>query len=296
MFVTQIKSLPFVLIFCTALVSARIPESELDPDYPAQRTPIIQSSTIKPTLTTTAQYLAVTNADMFGGQQIQILLPPAVTATAQFAELDTYKATIQQSLPFLLKQLGVTDDQMSALVADGAAFLSQALLSALNNGTLADPSALLVSRGLEERCWPSFLCHWAENIKCSVFAAGALPGYLLALGAFRVLNPSNGGSTTYSEEFYLRPQYGPLSQNVHLYQAANYPPGWNSIATTFGHNIYFRDGYHSPNPNQAGFQASVRLLLHEMKHISQESQTDFDPLTWGLRYMFEFCKVSQISL
>jgi len=259
------------------------------------------------TSTTSAVYYSITDASVFGSKTIQINLPPAITDAAQLegssSPLDVYQGYIQQSLPFLLQQLNLTDAQVEFNVGDSVGFLTQGLYSALNISNFTDAGSLL----LNQRCWPTGLCsiiqNWSDNLVCGFFAAGALPGYLLAEQAFRLLNVAeNYLPSSYSEEFYFRPVYSDLSrsQRIQFHRDANFPPGINAIASTFGQNIYIKPGYsqaiwapHSlSNLSQAAFQASTRRLLHEMMHIKQESETSFTPAVFGYRYLFEHCKVS----
>lgn len=251
------------------------------------------------------QYLPVTDPDFFGGQNIQILIPPSAGNTANSIAAqnpaDAYKSSLTQSLPFLLRQLGVKESDISGMVAEGIPMITQAVFAAFNGSSFNDTS--LITRDLEGRgCWPGFLCQFAQNLRCGIFAAAALPGYLLTEQAFRLFNLAIGDITSYPEEFYLRPTYGDLSRSagISLYRNAHYPPGYVGSAITLGRRIYIRPGYNTAswslnNPsgaNQAAFQSSVRLLLHEMKHIKQESETSFLPGVFGLRYLFEYCKVS----
>lgn len=301
MLFSQTFALPLLLNIWTAEAAPRLIESEL----PVTSDPTIVPVISPPTPTSTAQYFAITDADVFGGQTIQVMLPAAVTNTAQLGggsfPGDVYKQYVQQSLPFLLQQLNLSDAQVRANVGDPVAFLTGGLLSAISNGNFSDSGGLLNSRDLEER---SLIGDWLIGFKCGFFAAGTLPGYLLAEQAFRLINLAQApGPSSYSEEFYFRPQYGDLSrsQSIGFHRDANFPPGFNAIAATFGRNIYIRPGYNQAiwaphslsNPYQAAFQASIRLLLHEMKHIKQESETSFIPAIFGYRYLFEYCKVSK---
>lgn len=150
-----------------------------------------------------------------------------------------------------------------------------------------------------------------EDIGCGVFASIAVDGYLAASPAFDELNSgSNKDVMTYAEKYYTAHLYGDLIKDVRINLDTVFPTltifghqvwEWDSAGVTFGKTIYLKSGYSTPSgqqaqlnhvdPRSASFEYSTKLVIHEMKHVQQESDYGFDPVAFGWQYMYGYCKV-----
>ncbi|KAG8527828.1 uncharacterized protein KY384_006744 [Bacidia gigantensis] len=233
------------------------------------------------------------------------LLLPNATATAQVkpyaeANLDA----LQQSLPYLLKQLSINEATIPDLVSQGVPLISQVVTASIADHFAPAPGTPipLVRRNLFDD-----IGNWIQGVVndigdavkqpavdagCGLFAASALPGYLAAVAAFSVLNAgSTPKSTTPDQDFYIQPLHGAVSHpdGIVVYYNANFPPGFeNADGVTMGQAIYTRNGP-DIEYTDVNFAATTRLLLHEFTHVKQYQALGYDFNAFGLRYLFDYC-------
>jgi hypothetical protein len=240
---------------------------------------------------------------------VSIILPPPVgTNSPDFTDLSSQ--AFNKSLPFLLEQLGVDAADIPDLVAEAIPLFNDIVIGSISGGnsSSADPSANLRRRGLFSKIgkWVKKVVNKAVNVVedvasdagCSVFAAGALPGYLVSADLFKVQNVFKIPSPTSSDQdFYIFPLHGPISHNdgIVVYYQANFPPGFGSAdGVTMGRNIYLR-GAKASVSTDAAFKSTTKILLHEFTHSKQYQSFGYNLNAFGLKYLFEYCKVIPLS-
>jgi hypothetical protein len=151
--------------------------------------------------------------------------------------------------------------------------------------------------------WWDDLWDWveeaAEDAACSVFATGALAGYLVAYAAFH--SGCNSATVKLSNEqrYFQRAVFsGPLLDTVNVKYSACFPIGFGSAAaTTMGKEIYVRAGKANTDANaittmsvSGSFKSQTELLLHELGHSLQYSNRGWSIASFGWDYMFQYCK------
>lgn len=291
------------------------PSGTPPPEIPKSRVFIAEDTLIKPNGTNKA----LENVKpVLPDQNVTIILPPPVDANNPGKFEDLHKQSLEEALPFLLNQYAIPHDKVKALTDDGVAVLSDALLALLSgNSNSSDPDAQLQARflGLEK------VFHWvektvdkvgdalgdaasavknavveaAEDVGCGIFASSTLPGYLLYADLFHVQNAlSTSYPTSQDQDFYIYPLHGPISHNdnIRVYYRANFPPGFgNAAAVTMGKVIYTRESVSARTYGDARFNAATKLLLHEFTHSKQYQALGYNLRLFGLKYLFEYCKV-----
>lgn len=251
-------------------------------------------------------------------KNVTIILPPPVDANNPGKFEDLHKQSLEEALPFLLGQYAIPHDKVKALTDNGVPVLNDALLALLSgDSNSTDPEARLQARifGLEK------VVHWvekavdevgdalgdaakavknavveaAQDVGCGIFASSTLPGYLLYADLFSVQNAFSASyPTSQDQDFYIYPLHGPISHNdnIRVYYRANFPPGFgNAAAVTIGRVIYTRESVSSRTYGDARFNAATKLLLHEFTHSKQYQALGYNLQLFGLKYLFEYCKV-----
>ncbi|KAG8819907.1 hypothetical protein FRC17_010301 [Serendipita sp. 399] len=239
---------------------------------------------------------------------ISIILPAVSENTTESLDVLQTRA-LNESLPFLLQQLGVKSESIPKLVAEGIPLFKTVINDAIALHNSTDGQVSLVRRGLF-----SSIVHFVQNVVdaivdavdevvdevvnlftngvCQVFAAGALPGYQVSYILFNALNvPVPWRSTTADQNFYIHPLHGPIYRDsIRIYYNANFAPGFGSATgVTMGRAIYLRAGP-STDVSQSLFPSQTRLLLHEFTHTKQYRSVAYIPSAFGLRYLFNYCK------
>jgi len=137
-----------------------------------------------------------------------------------------------------------------------------------------------------------------EDVGCGGFAAGALPGYLVAYGLFHARN-SNYQQLSTHQKFLQRSVFSPdILNKVNIHYSSKFPPGFGSAAaTTMGSEIYIRAAKANldfvPTWNLTltpAFVQQVQLLNHEMGHSKQYAARGWSISSFGYKYLFEYCK------
>lgn len=291
------------------------PSGTPPPEIPKSRVFIAEDTLIKPNGTDKA---LENSKPVLPDQNVTIILPPPVDVNSPGKFEDLHKQSLEEALPFLLDQYAIPHDKVKALADDGVPVLNDALLALLSgNSNGSDPDARLQARifGLEK------VVHWvekavdevgdalgdaakavknavvdaAQDVGCGIFASSTLPGYLLYADLFTVQNARlTSYPTSQDQDFYIFPLHGPISHNdnIRVYYKANFPPGFgNAAAVTMGRVIYTRESVSSRTSGDARFNAATKLLLHEFTHSKQYQALGYNLRLFGLKYLFEFCKV-----
>ena len=254
----------------------------------------------------------VTDPEATGGRTIAIPLPPKVSSSsdqlsAQMLSTealsderqqlaDSHREFLKTSLPALLSQFGVPDDQINAKVNEGIPLLMD-FYNDMTRGdqdptTQADQApttqggqdlatrSMLVERGL---------LSLFGDIGCSIAAAAVgVPLILSARTAFAILNIGRGTSVTDDQNFYINPVHGDIATSapVKIYYAAHRPPFFYAYATTFNKDVYVQPkSDHDPT-----FENVVRLLLHEIEHVQQYRDFGYSVTLFAYKYAFQICK------
>ena len=220
---------------------------------------------------------------------------------------------LKSNLPNTLQQLQVDPAQIPALAEEGLPLLLEAITAVQNGSSLSDDPGSETARA--RRGLFSKIGKWIKKVvsaivkavqeaikdlECSAFAALTLPGFMVSDAAFTILNIGGTGvPTTKDQDYFIDPLHGSVSHDdgVSIYYNARFAPGFGSAAaTTFGRRIYMRADNSAtiaspPLVQQSGFQQRTKTLLHEFTHVKQYKALFYDESSFGLRYLFAYCKV-----
>jgi hypothetical protein len=235
-------------------------------------------------------------------QNVSIVVPPPLDPYGNNTHV--YSQSVSDSLPHLLAQLGVDEKEIPALVAEAIPLMKEAVISSLNGSALNSTTSDLHRRNLfgDIGNWIKKVVttgvHIVETATvdtgCSIFAAGAVPGYLVSADLFRIENIfKSTHPTSLDQDFYIFPLHGPVSHNDHIvvYYSATFPPGFGSAdGVTMGRTIYLRAAMAATSTDR-GFQVETKTLLHEFTHVKQYQALGYNLPAFGLKYLFEYCKV-----
>jgi hypothetical protein len=235
-----------------------------------------------------------------------VVLPPPIPDNNTESFETIHARTLNVSLPYLLEQIGVHPKEIPALVSKGIPLFEAAIKASL----CSDPAGHNVRRGIfgdivhfvehAVSTVVSTVVHGVEEVvvdtTCSVFAAGALPGYLTVAALLRVENIAQiPRATTPDQDFFIFPLHGPISHNdgISVFYSAKLPPGFgDTLGVTIGRNIYVRAGLGTIDSSNAGFPSATSILLHEFTHSKQYQALGYSLPAFGSQYLFNFCKVS----
>jgi hypothetical protein len=247
-----------------------------------------------------------TSTSVLSEGDLTVLLPPADNSNSEdFSDLNAY--TLNQSLPYLLQELGVDSNDIPSLVSEAIPLFLEAILDALtgddSEGSAAVSRFMKRSISSDLGSWISEVISKATNlvqttatdVGCGIFAAAAVPVFDAGAALFAVYNAANTGvPTSQDQDFYIFPLYGSISHDdsIVVYYNANFIPGFaNALGVTMGRNIYIRNTASSASATDPGFQATMALLLHEFTHITQYQVLGYNLDAFGARYMWEYCQV-----
>ncbi|KAK0507293.1 hypothetical protein JMJ35_010331 [Cladonia borealis] len=265
---------------------------------------VLTNSTLAPSNVTSATLPLVNSTSTASGSSISVILPPPIKNGSKLLA-DAQEDALHQSLPYLLKQLGVDSAAIPELVSEGVPLLRDAILASIadQGGHPQDPAVLLARRGLFNSIgkWVKKVVKQGINLVkgpaidagCGVFAASTLGGYLLSADAFAVQNIlKKPKATTPDQDFYIYPLHGSISHDdgIRIFYNANFPPGFGEAAgVTMGRNIYLREAAHIKYTD-SNFLDVTKILLHEFTHSEQYRALGYNLHAFGLRYLFEYCK------
>ncbi|PVF91399.1 hypothetical protein CPB86DRAFT_802848, partial [Serendipita vermifera] len=225
---------------------------------------------------------------------VTVILPPTLDDNCTDS-LDTIQTkTLNESLPYMLEQLGVKSKCIPDLVNKGVPLFKSAVNNVLNSEIAANETDNLACRGIFddiveffEDVYEGIVGAGEEVIEeigtvvvgatCDVIAAGALPGYHSAAVALRLLNAVKvPHSTTTDQNFFIHPLHGSVyKDDIRIYYDSTFPPGFEGRkGVTFGRRIYTRrdrivDG------SDPDFFPVIRTLLHEFAHVKQYRSAGF---------------------
>jgi len=215
------------------------------------------------------------------------------------------------SLPYLFEQLGVKADCIPDLVKRGTPLFKDIVNAALSGAQNVSGTTSLSRRGFLSDIGDFFedvgeaIVDGVEDLvdgvgsiltsgACEVFAASALPGYHASAFGFIILNLLNPPQpTTPDQEFYIHALHGNILQDgIKFYYRAGFPTGFgDAIGVTMGRNVYIRAS-RIADVSQAGFQYVTETVLHELAHVKQYRSVGYDLSSFGLQYLFNYCKAS----
>lgn len=138
-----------------------------------------------------------------------------------------------------------------------------------------------------------------EDIGCSAFATGAVPGYLASYGLFHAGN--KGYNKLSGQQKFFQRAGGfdtALLDKVNIKYSAWMAPGFGGAgAVTMGSEIYVKGAKANtdslPILNMTispAFIAQTRLLMHEMGHSKQYAARNWNIGKFGWSYLFNYCK------
>jgi hypothetical protein len=135
---------------------------------------------------------------------------------------------------------------------------------------------------------------------CTIFATGALPGYLAASTAANVRALGPGHTMTHDQMFFLYPVYKdyPLIEDlrVHYNFRATTPEAQQFAAITFLRNMYIVAGEARKgvkwNPQHVSrkFRETTKTLIHEIRHTQQYRSHGWSKEAFGYEYLYQWCK------
>ncbi|KAG8813142.1 hypothetical protein FRC19_002634 [Serendipita sp. 401] len=242
------------------------------------------------------------------GGGLTVILPSSedLNTTENLEHIRT--KALNDSLPYLLQQLGVKHKCIPDLVDKGVPLLQSVINEALSSKG-ADFTTSLTRRGLLGDIGNFFedvgnaivdgvediidgVANLATKAVCDSFAAGSLPGYHASVFGFSVLNALNTPrSTTRDQNFYIYPLHGNVyKDNISIYYRSQFPPGFEKAqGTTMGRRIYMRAD-RVVTGSDPRFEEVTRTLLHEFAHVKQYRSVGYDLTLFGLQYLYNFCK------
>ncbi|KAL9131073.1 MAG: hypothetical protein Q9217_000896 [Psora testacea] len=256
---SRISPLLLTLAFCLDFVSAlpgkpigSAADALIPRDVPSDRilnlesivlpgnASVLNNTILAPSNSTSATLPLLNSTSTASGHSISIILPPPIKDESK-PLADIQVDAFHQSLPYLLKQLGVDSAAIPELVSEGVPLLRDAVLASIEDqgDHPQDPAVVLARRGLFNNIakWVKKVVKKAVDVVkgpaidagCGVFAAASLSGYLLSADAFAVQNIlKNPKATTPDQDFYIYPLHGSISHadGIRIFYNANFPPGF----------------------------------------------------------------------
>lgn len=233
---------------------------------------------------------------------VTVILPPTINDNNTDSFEAIHAQTLKVSLPYLFEQIGVHQKKIPKLVERGIPLFEAAIKESLcptHSGSLARRSIFGDIVHFIEDVGEAIVGGVKEagvDVGCSIFATGALPGYLTVAGLLHVQNivqvPS---ASSPDQDFFIFPLHGAISHNdgISIFYSANLPPGFgDTLGVTIGRNIYVRQSADTRFLENAGFPNATRILLHEFTHSKQYQAVGYSLAAFGTQYLFNFCKVS----
>jgi hypothetical protein len=232
---------------------------------------------------------------------VTVILPPTINDNNTDSFEDIHTQTLKVSLPYLFEQIGVDQEKIPKLVERGIPLFEAAVKESLcptHSGSLARRSIFGDIGGFIEDVGKAIVGGVKDatvDLGCSLFATGALPGYLTVAGLLHVQNIQVPSASTPDQDFFIFPLHGAISHKdgISIFYRANFPPGFgDTLGVTIGRNIYVRQSADTRFLENGGFPSATRILLHEFTHSKQYQGVGYSLAAFGTQYLFNFCKVS----
>jgi hypothetical protein len=231
-------------------------------------------------------YYTITHPGFNNGSTITVNVPPELCTRTDRSALECLTNFLEKALPSVLSQVGVPRDQIQMKVDGGLPILVN-LVALLLGGDDFPP--------LTKRSIWSDIGSFFGDIGCGI--AAALVGYPLFMASAAIFSAENNGlSVPISDDqnFFIFPVHGDIATSgpVRMFYQATRPVGFNTDkvqATTFNRDVYtaHQNARTGSDPN---FVWTVQaILLHELTHVLQYRDHDYNLNTYALEYCFQYC-------
>lgn len=235
---------------------------------------------------------------------VTVILPPTIDNNNTDSFETIHSQTLKVSLPYLFEQIGVDQKEIPKLVKRGIPLFEAAIKESLRHHPSRESS--LARRSIFDdivdfiddvgKAVVGGVKGAAVGLGCSIFATGALPGYLAVAGLLHVQNINQTPRpTTPDQDFFVFPLHGAISHNdgISIFYNANLPPGFgDTIGVSIGRNIYLRQSANTRLLENAEFPRATRTVLHEFTHTKQYQAVGYNLARFGTQYLYNFCEVS----
>ncbi|PVF95479.1 hypothetical protein CPB86DRAFT_571164 [Serendipita vermifera] len=276
----------------------------LPPDISPDRLFTIDTSVLAAPITTVGGNCTPLTQSLVRDGSITVILPTLDENTTE--SLDTIQTrALNESLPYILQQLGVKSKCIPDLVYEGVPLFKSIINDVLNSEVPANETTSLTRRDIFGDVGNFFtnvvngvvgaaegIANLANEALCEGFAAISVPGYQAAVFGFTFLNLQNPPqATTPDQNFYIHPLHGNIyKDNILVYYSAKFPIGFEkAIGTTIGRRIYMRAG-RSVDGSDPNFFRVTRTLLHEFAHVKQYRSVGYDLSRFASQYLYNHCK------